>query len=170
MEPNAEPQAEGAEANQGEQNANQNGDGQQRFQNQQNRRFDKFNKNNRRFDKNNRQNQRFQPEEEDQTPLPEPDSEAWNKARECWSKYRKMTMSDLQELAAQKENLDFRRYRKQSLGLLLQSLENENNIIYAEGLLEITPQGAARTWIPPQYRIQLPTGSRRCLCQPEPDS
>ncbi|MBR4558268.1 MAG: transcription termination factor Rho [Fibrobacter sp.] len=52
-----------------------------------------------------------------------------------------MTMSDLQELAAQKENLDFRRYRKQSLGLLLQSLENENNIIYAEGLLEITPQG-----------------------------
>ena len=141
MEPNTEPQAEGAEANQGEQNANQNGDGQQRFQNQQNRRFDKFNKNNRRFDKNNRQNQRFQPEEEDQTPLPEPDSEAWNKARECWSKYRKMTMSDLQELAAQKENLDFRRYRKQSLGLLLQSLENENNIIYAEGLLEITPQG-----------------------------
>ena len=141
MEPNAEPQAEGAEANQGDQNANQNGDGQQRFQNQQNRRFDKFNKNNRRFDKNNRQNQRFQPEEEDQTPLPEPDSEAWNKARECWSKYRKMTMSDLQELAAQKENLDFRRYRKQSLGLLLQSLENENNIIYAEGLLEITPQG-----------------------------
>ncbi|MBR6316998.1 MAG: transcription termination factor Rho [Fibrobacter sp.] len=52
-----------------------------------------------------------------------------------------MTMSDLQELASQKENLDFRRYRKQSLGLLLQSLENENNIVYAEGLLEITPQG-----------------------------
>ena len=133
-------QAEG-EANQGDQGANQNADGQQRFQNQQNRRFDKFGKNNRRFDKNNRQNQRFQPEEEDTTPLPEPDSEAWNKARECWSKYRKMTMSDLQELAAQKENVDFRRYRKQSLGLLLQSLENENNIIYAEGLLEVTPQG-----------------------------
>ena len=125
---------------QGEQNANQNdNNGQQ--QNQQNRRFDKFNKNNRRFDKNNRQNRNFQPEEEDTTPLPEPDSEAWNKARECWSKYRKMTMSDLQELAAQKENLDFRRYRKQSLGLLLQSLENENNIVYAEGLLEVTPQG-----------------------------
>ena len=125
---------------QGEQNSNQNdNNGQQ--QNQQNRRFDKFNKNNRRFDKNNRQNQRFQPEEEDTTPLPEPDSEAWNKARECWSKYRKMTMSDLQELAAQKENVDFRRYRKQSLGLLLQSLENENNIVYAEGLLEVTPQG-----------------------------
>ena len=118
------------------------GNGQQKFQNQQNRQFNKFNnKNNRRFDKNNRQNQRFQPEEEDTTPLPEPDSEAWNKARECWSKYRKMTMSDLQELAAQKENLDFRRYRKQSLGLLLQSLENENNIVYAEGLLEVTPQG-----------------------------
>ena len=128
-------------ASQGEQGANQNdNNGQQ--QNQQNRRFDKFGKNNRRFDKNNnRQNQRFQPEEEDTTPLPEPDSEAWNKARECWSKYRKMTMSDLQELAAQKENLDFRRYRKQSLGLLLQSLENENNIVYAEGLLEVTPQG-----------------------------
>ena len=125
---------------QGEQNSNQNdNNGQQ--QNQQNRRFDKFNKNNRRFDKNNHQNQRFQPEEEDTTPLPEPDSEAWNKARECWSKYRKMTMSDLQELAAQKENVDFRRYRKQSLGLLLQSLENENNIVYAEGLLEVTPQG-----------------------------
>lgn len=125
---------------QGEQNANQNdNNGQQ--QNQQNRRFDKFNKNNRRFDKNNRQNRNFQPEEEDTTPLPEPDSEAWNKARECWSKYRKMTMSDLQELAAQKENVDFRRYRKQSLGLLLQSLENENNIVYAEGLLEVTPQG-----------------------------
>ena len=133
----AENQGEASEANQGDQ-----GNGQQKFQNQQNRRFDKFNnKNNRRFDKNNRQNQRFQPEEEDTTPLPEPDSEAWNKARECWSKYRKMTMSDLQELASQKENLDFRRYRKQSLGLLLQSLENENNIVYAEGLLEITPQG-----------------------------
>ena len=116
------------------------GDAQSRNQNQQNRRFDKFNKNNRRFDKNNRQN-RPSPEEEDTTPLPEPDSEAWNKARECWSKYRKMTMSDLQELASQKENLDFRRYRKQSLGLLLQSLENENNIVYAEGLLEVTPQG-----------------------------
>lgn len=133
-------QGEQQNANQGEQGANQNdNNGQQ--QNQQNRRFDKFGKNNRRFDKNNRQNQRFQPEEEDTTPLPEPDSEAWNKARECWSKYRKMTMSDLQELAAQKENLDFRRYRKQSLGLLLQSLENENNIVYAEGLLEVTPQG-----------------------------
>ena len=133
----AENQGEASEANQGDQ-----GNGQQKFQNQQNRRFDKFNnKNNRRFDKSNRQNQRFQPEEEDTTPLPEPDSEAWNKARECWSKYRKMTMSDLQELASQKENLDFRRYRKQSLGLLLQSLENENNIVYAEGLLEITPQG-----------------------------
>lgn len=131
-------QGEAQEANLGE-GANDN---QQRFQNQQNRRFDKFNKNNRRFDKNNnRQNQRFQTEEEDTTPLPEPDSEAWNKARECWSKYRKMTMSDLQELAAQKENVDFRRYRKQSLGLLLQSLENENNIVYAEGLLEVTPQG-----------------------------
>ncbi|WP_405338685.1 transcription termination factor Rho [Fibrobacter sp.] len=138
-----EQQGANQNANQGEQGANQNdNNGQQ--QNQQNRRFDKFNKNNRRFDKNNnnnRQNQRFQPEEEDTTPLPEPDSEAWNKARECWSKYRKMTMSDLQELASQKENLDFRRYRKQSLGLLLQSLENENNIVYAEGLLEVTPQG-----------------------------
>ena len=133
-----EVQGENPEAAPGDQGAN----GQQKFQNQQNRRFDKFNKNNnRRFDKNNRQNQRFQPEEEDTTPLPEPDSEAWNKARECWSKYRKMTMSDLQELAAQKENVDFRRYRKQSLGLLLQSLENENNIVYAEGLLEVTPQG-----------------------------
>ena len=136
-----EQQAAPQNANQGDQGANQSdNNGQQ--QNQQNRRFDKFNKNNRRFDKNNnRQNQRCQPEEEDTTPLPEPDSEAWNKARECWSKYRKMTMSDLQELAAQKENVDFRRYRKQSLGLLLQSLENENNIVYAEGLLEVTPQG-----------------------------
>ena len=134
-------QGEGQNETQGEAQGDNQNDGQQRFQNQQNRRFDKFNKNNRRFDKNNRQNQRFQPEEEDSTPLPEPDSEAWNKARECWSKYRKMTMSDLQELAAQKENLDFRRYRKQSLGLLLQSLENENNIVYAEGLLEVTPQG-----------------------------
>ncbi len=132
-----ENQGVAADASQGDQ-----GNGQQKFQNQQNRQFNKFNnKNNRRFDKNNRQNQRFQPEEEDTTPLPEPDSEAWNKARECWSKYRKMTMSDLQELASQKENLDFRRYRKQSLGLLLQSLENENNIVYAEGLLEVTPQG-----------------------------
>ena len=133
----SEVQGENSDAAQGDQGAN----GQQKFQNQQNRRFDKFNKNNRRFDKNNRQNRGFQPEEEDTIPLPEPDSEAWNKARECWSKYRKMTMSDLQELAAQKENLDFRRYRKQSLGLLLQSLENENNIVYAEGLLEVTPQG-----------------------------
>ena len=133
------PSTENAENAQGE-NA-QNDGGQQKFQNQQNRRFDKFGKNNRRFDKNNRQNRNFQSEEEDPTPLPEPDSEAWNKARECWSKYRKMTMSDLQELASQKENLDFRRYRKQSLGLLLQSLENENNIVYAEGRLEITPQG-----------------------------
>ncbi len=130
-------QAETQEGTSNEQGAN----GQQRIQNQQNRRFDKYGKNNRRFDKNNRQNRNFPPEEEDTTPLPEPDSEAWNKARECWSKYRKMTMSDLQELAAQKENLDFRRYRKQSLGLLLQSLENENNIIYAEGLLEVTQQG-----------------------------
>ena len=126
---------------QGEQGANPNANQNDNNGQQQYRRFDKFNKNNRRFDKNNRQNQRFQPEEEDTIPLPEPDSEAWNKARECWSKYRKMTMSDLQELAAQKENLDFRRYRKQSLGLLLQSLENENNIVYAEGLLEVTPQG-----------------------------
>lgn len=120
---------------------NEEGDNQQNNnRNQQNNKFNKFGKN-KRFDKNNRQNRNFQPEEEDTTPLPEPDSEAWNKARECWSKYRKMTMSDLQELAAQKENLDFRRYRKQSLGLLLQSLENENNIVYAEGLLEVTPQG-----------------------------
>ena len=131
-----ENQGENPEAAQGEPGAN----GAQKNLFQQNRRFDKYNKNNRRFDKNNRQN-RPAPEEEDQTPLPEPDSEAWNKARECWSKYRKMTMSDLQELASQQENLDFRRYRKQSLGLLLQSLENENNIVYAEGLLEITPQG-----------------------------
>lgn len=132
-----ENQGVAVDASQGEQ-----GNSQQKFQNPQNRQFNKFNnKNNRHFDKNYRQNQRFQPEEEDTTPLPEPDSEAWNKARECWSKYRKMTMSDLQELAAQKENLDFRRYRKQSLGLLLQSLENENNIVYAEGLLEVTPQG-----------------------------
>ena len=132
-----EKQGVAVDASQGEQ-----GNSQQKFQNPQNRQFNKFNnKNNRHFDKNYRQNQRFQPEEEDTTPLPEPDSEAWNKARECWSKYRKMTMSDLQELAAQKENLDFRRYRKQSLGLLLQSLENENNIVYAEGLLEVTPQG-----------------------------
>lgn len=132
-----ENQGVAVDASQGEQ-----GNSQQKFQNPQNRQFNKFNnKNNRHFDKNYRQNQRFQPEEEDTTPLPEPDSEAWNKARECWSKYRKMTMSDLQEHAAQKENLDFRRYRKQSLGLLLQSLENENNIVYAEGLLEVTPQG-----------------------------
>ena len=107
-------------------------------------RFNKFDKRNKfnKFDKNNRNNNRQQQEEqEDAVPLPEPDSEAWCKARDCWAKYRKMTMSDLQELASQKENLDFRRYRKQSLGLLLQSLENENNIVYAEGLLEVTPQG-----------------------------
>ena len=139
-EPRVANQAEGQGEVQGAApEANQN-NGQQRFQNQQNPRFDRYNKNNRRHDKNNRPN-RPAPEEEDTTPLPEPDSEAWNKARECWSKYRKMTMSDLQELASQKENLDFRRYRKQSLGLLLQSLENDNNIIYAEGLLEVTPQG-----------------------------
>lgn len=131
----------GTEEKPAEQQNEAQGDNPQNFnRNQQNNRFNKFGKN-RRFDKNNRQNRNIQPEEEDTTPLPEPDSEAWNKARECWSKYRKMTMSDLQELAAQKENLDFRRYRKQSLGLLLQSLENENNIVYAEGLLEVTPQG-----------------------------
>ncbi|MCQ2103899.1 MAG: hypothetical protein MJY98_11835, partial [Fibrobacter sp.] len=100
--------------------------------------FNKYDKNNRNNNNNNRQQQE---EQEDAVPLPEPDSEAWCKARDCWAKYRKMTMSDLQELASQKENLDFRRYRKQSLGLLLQSLENENNIVYAEGLLEVTPQG-----------------------------
>ena len=107
-------------------------------------RFNKFDKRNKfnKFDKRNNNNNRQQQEEqEDAVPLPEPDSEAWCKARDCWAKYRKMTMSDLQELASQKENLDFRRYRKQSLGLLLQSLENENNIVYAEGLLEVTPQG-----------------------------
>ncbi len=114
--------------------------------NQQNGRFNKFDKRNKfnKYDKNNRNNNnrpQQQEEQEDAVPLPEPDSEAWCKARDCWAKYRKMTMSDLQELASQKENLDFRRYRKQSLGLLLQSLENENNIVYAEGLLEVTPQG-----------------------------
>ena len=119
--------------------------GQQNPKFQQNGRFNKFDKKNKfnKFDKNNRNNNRpqQQEEQEDAVPLPEPDSEAWCKARDCWAKYRKMTMSDLQELASQKENLDFRRYRKQSLGLLLQSLENENNIVYAEGLLEVTPQG-----------------------------
>lgn len=129
-----EPEVE--EAN--EQNAPQGESEPQNFR-QQFRRSDNFK--NRRFDKN-RPNRNNIPEEiEDTTPLPDPDSEAWLKARECWSRYRKMTMSDLQELAAKKEDLDYRRYRKQSLGLLLQSLENENNIIYAEGLLEIMPQG-----------------------------
>lgn len=122
---------------------NVEGEGNQQNQKfQQNGRFNKFDKRNKfnKFDKN--RNNRQQPEEqEDVVPLPEPDSEAWCKARDCWAKYRKMTMSDLQDLASQKENLDFRRYRKQSLGLLLQSLENENNIVYAEGLLEVTPQG-----------------------------
>lgn len=138
--------AEGASNEEGSQNGEnaegENGQQNQKFQ--QNGRFNKFDKKNKfnKFDKNNRNNNRQQQEEqEDAVPLPEPDSEAWCKARDCWAKYRKMTMSDLQELASQKENLDFRRYRKQSLGLLLQSLENENNIVYAEGLLEVTPQG-----------------------------
>ncbi|WP_254917594.1 transcription termination factor Rho [Fibrobacter sp. UWH1] len=125
---------------------NASADGQQRPQ--QKERFNKYDKKNKfnKFDKNNRNNNnnnrpQQQEEQEDTVPMPDPDSEAWCKARDCWAKYRKMTMSDLQELASQKENLDFRRYRKQSLGLLLQSLENENNIVYAEGLLEVTPQG-----------------------------
>jgi len=137
-----------AAANNGEANNGESAEGDANQQrNQQNGRFNKFDKRNKfnKYDKNNRNNNnnnnRQQQEEEDQTPLPEPDSEAWCKARDCWAKYRKMTMSDLQELASQKENVDFRRYRKQSLGLLLQSLENENNIVYAEGLLEVTPQG-----------------------------
>lgn len=126
--------------------ANEGEGGLQNQKNPQNGRFNKFDKKNKfnKFDKNNRynnNNRQQQEEQEDAVPLPEPDSEAWCKARDCWAKYRKMTMSDLQELASQKENLDFRRYRKQSLGLLLQSLENENNIVYAEGLLEVTPQG-----------------------------
>lgn len=137
--------AEGAAEN-AEGAAESNAEGQQNQKFQQNGRFNKFDKKNKfnKFDKNNRNNNnrpQQQEEQEDATPLPEPDSEAWCKARDCWAKYRKMTMSDLQELASQKENLDFRRYRKQSLGLLLQSLENENNIVYAEGLLEVTPQG-----------------------------
>ena len=111
----------------------------QQFQN-----FNKYDKKNRfnKFDRNNRvYPNRNPPEEpEDAIPLPEPDSEAWNKVRDCWLKYRKMTMSELQELASQKENLDYRRYRKQSLGLLLQGLENENNVIYAEGVLDIPTQ------------------------------
>jgi len=144
----AEATANNAETNNSEANNGEasEGDGQQNNRNQQNGRFNKFDKKNKfnKFDKNNRNNNNNRPqqqEEEDPTPLPEPDSEAWCKARDCWAKYRKMTMSDLQELASQKENVDFRRYRKQSLGLLLQSLENENNIVYAEGLLEVTPQG-----------------------------
>jgi len=124
----------------------QNGEGQQNQKFDKRDRFNKFDKKNKfnKFDKNNRNNNNNRPQQEeveDAVPLPEPDSEAWSKARDCWAKYRKMTMSDLQDLASQKENLDFRRYRKQSLGLLLQSLENENNIVYAEGLLEVTPQG-----------------------------
>lgn len=140
---NGESAANNGDANNGE---SAEGDANQQ-RNQQNGRYNKFDKRNKfnKYDKNNRNNNnnnnRQQQEEEDQTPLPEPDSEAWCKARDCWAKYRKMTMSDLQELASQKENVDFRRYRKQSLGLLLQSLENENNIVYAEGLLEVTPQG-----------------------------
>ena len=129
-------QSADAQAAEGENNQQNNGQQRERFN-----KFDKRNKFNK-FDKRNNNNNRQQQEEqEDAVPLPEPDSEAWCKARDCWAKYRKMTMSDLQELASQKENLDFRRYRKQSLGLLLQSLENENNIVYAEGLLEVTPQG-----------------------------
>ena len=145
---------EAGESANGEANSNQEGnnenaesDENNQQRNQQGGRFNKWDKKNKfnKYDKNNRNNnnnnRQQQEEQEDATPLPEPDSEAWCKARDCWAKYRKMTMSDLQELASQKENLDFRRYRKQSLGLLLQSLENENNIVYAEGLLEVTPQG-----------------------------
>lgn len=141
------PKSEGeANATPENNNGNEGAEGEDNNQqrNQQGGRFNKFDKRNKfnKFDKNRNNNRPQQQEEqEDQTPLPEPDSEAWCKARDCWAKYRKMTMSDLQELASQKENLDFRRYRKQSLGLLLQSLENENNIVYAEGLLEVTPQG-----------------------------
>ncbi|MCQ2105890.1 MAG: transcription termination factor Rho [Fibrobacter sp.] len=135
-EGSVENQSADAQAAEGESNQQNNGQQRERFN-----KFDKRNKFNK-FDKRNNNNNRQQQEEqEDAVPLPEPDSEAWCKARDCWAKYRKMTMSDLQELASQKENLDFRRYRKQSLGLLLQSLENENNIVYAEGLLEVTPQG-----------------------------
>lgn len=137
---------EGSVENQSAEVPTAEGENNQLNNGQQRERFNKFDKRNKfnKFDKNyrnNNYNRQPQEEQEDAVPLPEPDSEVWNKARDCWAKYRKMTMSDLQELASQKENLDFRRYRKQSLGLLLQSLENENNIVYAEGLLEVTPQG-----------------------------
>ncbi|MBR6855273.1 MAG: transcription termination factor Rho [Fibrobacter sp.] len=58
-------------------------------------------------------------------------------------------MSELQELAVQKE-VDFRRMRKQSLNYILQSLENEGNIIYTEGVLEVTPQGHGFLRMPDQ--------------------
>nr|WP_254917373.1 transcription termination factor Rho [Fibrobacter sp. UWB4] len=71
------------------------------------------------------------------------------KAKENWLKFRKLSMSELQELAVQKE-VDFRRMRKQSLNYILQSLENEGNIIYTEGVLEVTPQGHGFLRMPDQ--------------------
>ena len=138
---------QGAEQNvqqQGDAQA-QNGEGQEdrRFNNQ-NGKFNKFNKNNR--------NRNFQQQEEfvdDSATLPAPGSEAILKAKENWLKFRKLSMSELQELAVQKE-VDFRRMRKQSLNYILQSLENEGNIIYTEGVLEVTPQGHGFLRMPDQ--------------------
>ncbi|MCF0225675.1 MAG: hypothetical protein HUK20_15525, partial [Fibrobacter sp.] len=75
-------------ANNGEnanaENVNGEGDNFQ-YRGQQNGKFNKFNK----FGKNGKfnKNRGFvqQEEPEDQTPLPEPDSEIWCKARDCWA-------------------------------------------------------------------------------------
>jgi transcription termination factor Rho len=145
IDPNAQQQGENAQA--------QNGEGQddRRFNNQngkfnQNNRFNKNNK----FNKNNR-NRNSQQEEfvDDSATLPPPGSEVILKAKENWLKFRKLSMSELQELAMQKE-LDFRRMRKQSLNYILQSTENEGNIIYTEGVLEVTPQGHGFLRMPDQ--------------------
>ena len=148
-EVSADPNAE-QNAQQGENAQAQNGEGQddRRFNNQ-NGKFNKFNKNSK-FNKNNR-NRNFQQEEfvDDSATLPAPGSEAILKAKENWLKFRKLSMSELQELAVQKE-VDFRRMPKQSLNYILQSLENEGNIIYTEGVLEVTPQGHGFLRMPDQ--------------------
>ena len=141
--PQGEGQADPNAQQQGDAQA-QNGEGQddRRFNNQ-NGKFNKFNKNNR--------NRNFQQEEfvDDSATLPAPGSETILKAKENWLKFRKLSMSELQELAVQKE-VDFRRMRKQSLNYNLQSLENEGNIIYTEGVLEVTQQGHGFLRMPDQ--------------------
>ena len=139
------PQQDGNAQNQAAENQNDNRFNQNGKFNQNNR----FNKNGK-FNKNNRRNAPQQEEfVDDSATLPPPGSEIIQKAKENWLKFRKLSMSELQELAVQKE-VDFRRMRKQSLNYILQSLENEGNFIYTEGVLEVTPQGNGFLRMPDQ--------------------